>query len=454
MFPREVQDIIAQHLVEVYSNVAKFKEDFKFRTQLMQVFGGEYSDGVDLGLYSRLAKLLQESDLLDMDSNRAEFDIDMDQEEKTNRVVAHYSSILQEKDWDQVDIELVAVELQSVSIELFMSRMRRFRGGADLHGIAARLPEDGSISDAIKQEINGLTELLRRGYKSIVTSLKKIKKNQIRGGDRLGLLNTLAAKYNNDNNSIKDKDLKELVKLLAPGQKPADALQMIKNVAKGPRRIAILNELTSQLVERGESSITPDQLQQLQELLAPGRDALQMIKDKAGVMEDYNGFSCLTTTLHMQCRNKDKYISDLDSLEDYSFTTGVGTDATSTKHYNRLSKKYNKKELLEKIKEVYDEKCKETEVLKLRLRENETGFNFFPSIPDGKKNPLVKAIRPGAAERAGVKVHMEIKRVNEFDVEGIGHGQAHLVAKEVREAISTGYLELEVFKYVGYRKPK
>ena len=173
MFPREVQDIIAKHLVEVYSNVAEFSVGFV--TQLMQVFGGEYSDGVDLGLYSRLAKLLQESDLLDMDtSNAADIDIDMDQEEKTNHVVAHYSSILQGKGWDQVDIELVAVELKSVSIELFMSRMRRFRGGADLHGIAARLPENCSISDSVKQQIIELTELLKRGYRSILNSLKNV----------------------------------------------------------------------------------------------------------------------------------------------------------------------------------------------------------------------------------------------------------------------------------------
>ena len=230
MFPQEVQDIIAKHLVEVYSNVAEFKETFK--TQLMQVFGGEYSDGVDLGVYSRLAKLLQESDLLDMDtSNAADIDIDMDQEEKTNHVVAHYSSILQGKGWDQVDIELVAVELKSVSIELFMSRMRRFRGGADLHGIAARLPENCSISDAIKQEINGLTELLRRGYNSLVNSLTKIKKNQIRGSERLTLLSKLA----------------------------------------------------SQLVQQGEPSITPDQLQELRELLKVTNNeyALQMVKNTA-----------------------------------------------------------------------------------------------------------------------------------------------------------------------------
>ena len=230
MFPQEVQDIIAKHLVEVYSNVAEFKETFK--TQLMQVFGREYSDGVDLGLYSRLAKLHQESDLLDMDtSNAADIDIDMDQEEKTNHVVAHYSSILKGKGWDQVDIELVAVELKSVSIELFMSRMRRFRGGADLHGIAARLPENCSISDSVKQQIIELAELLKRGYNSLVNSLKKIKKNQIRGGERFTLL----------------------------------------------------NELASQLVQRGESSITPEQLQELRELLKVTNNeyALQMVKNTA-----------------------------------------------------------------------------------------------------------------------------------------------------------------------------
>ena len=66
MFPNGVREVIAKHLVEVYSNVLEFAPGFK--TTLMDIFGGPYSEGVELGIYSRLAVLLEKNGLLDIDN--------------------------------------------------------------------------------------------------------------------------------------------------------------------------------------------------------------------------------------------------------------------------------------------------------------------------------------------------------------------------------------------------
>ena len=72
MFPESVREVITQHLIEIYSNIYTFKtfgdvstSDIGFTSCIMEVFGGVTSeDGVALGEYSYLAKLLEASDLI------------------------------------------------------------------------------------------------------------------------------------------------------------------------------------------------------------------------------------------------------------------------------------------------------------------------------------------------------------------------------------------------------
>lgn len=181
---------------------------------------------------------------------------------------------------------------------------------------------------------------------------------------------------------------------------------------------------------------------------------LQKLQDVG--LDVTNGFRSLTAALHAKCRRDNRHISDLDSLDDYPFTT-VGTNgvdhATTIKHYNHLASKYEDDVLLEKMKAEYDRKCKETRVLELHLQPDDKGFGFMPTIP-GEENPFVKKVVDGSvADNAGVEVGMEIKSINDCDVEGIGK-PAQQVTDKVKEAMKDGYLKLVVFKYIGYRKVK
>ena len=108
---------------------------------------------------------------------------------------------------------------------------------------------------------------------------------------------------------------------------------------------------------------------------------------------------------------------------------------------------------MEKMKAEYDRKCKKTRVLELRLQKNDKGFGFMPTIP-GEENPFVKKVVDGSvADNAGVEVGMEIKSINDCEVEGIGK-PAQQVTDKVKEAMKDRYLKLVVFKYIGYRKVK
>jgi len=185
-----------------------------------------------------------------------------------------------------------------------------------------------------------------------------------------------------------------------------------------------------------------------------GDELLKMLKDaRLNKQFESNGFRCLTEVLFAKCKNDGKHISDLDSLVDYPFLE-ANANAETNKYYSHLSSLYDDEELLEKIKEVYDRKCKKTRVFKLRLRSNEISFGFAPAIPDGKKNPIIGLVVDGsAADREGVKECMEIKSVNDEDVEGIGP-PAQQVTDKVRMALPDRRLKLVVFKHTGWRKPK
>ena len=66
MFPESVREVITQHLIEMYSNIYTFKtfgdeftSDIGFTSCIMEVFGGDSEDGVDVGEYSYLASLFR-----------------------------------------------------------------------------------------------------------------------------------------------------------------------------------------------------------------------------------------------------------------------------------------------------------------------------------------------------------------------------------------------------------
>ena len=311
MFPESVREVITQHLIEIYSNIYTFKtfgdeftSDIGFTSCIMEVFGGDSEDGVDVGEYSYLAKLLEASDLIGLQ----EADI------KTKSIRARVTpgpapismkrlnSHLQEAGWEQADIERLHVQLNEAhcNFNLMMLRMRQFRAGARLHYIAAQLlalgdgsvvnQNDETIPSHITFMIKEVTRVLEQNDEQDTwRSLVKIQRNQLEGGNRLTLLSQLGAKRNRGEEITAD-ELAQLVASLADGTSDDDAMAMIQNQAEVQRengeRLGQIGSLLNQLAakqNRGEE-ITADELAQLKLSLADGtsdEDAMDMINNVA-----------------------------------------------------------------------------------------------------------------------------------------------------------------------------
>ena len=201
MFPNGVREVIAKHLVEVYSNVFEFAPGFK--TTLMDVFGGPYSEGVELGIYSRIAVLLEKNGLLVIDNlemvvedtKPAAATANNDNEDYVEPTTlgdtpsatseSKFIAMLSTKQLDPVDIQFLAGELETITLEVLMRRMRKCRAGARLQRIVADMPDDCRISSELKARIEEVVVVLKRSYNSVVRSMKKIKKKQVKGGQRL-----------------------------------------------------------------------------------------------------------------------------------------------------------------------------------------------------------------------------------------------------------------------------
>jgi len=257
MFPKDIREIIAQHLIELYSVVYEFETFSRkgFTTCIMDVFGGNSKDGVDVGEYACLARLLEESGLLDL--KKADIKSKSIREKmrpgptpiSTDKLIGK----LREKDWDRANIERLLVQLKEASddFDLMMRRMKQFRAGARLHYIAAQLLAVGdgsvvsrdvdSIPPHITTMIEEITKVLQQDENDTWRSLMKIQKNQKESGERLGklggLMSKLASIFNNAGGeegnglaTINNNRMLDELALLFPGGKEA-AINAIAKLA-------------------------------------------------------------------------------------------------------------------------------------------------------------------------------------------------------------------------------
>ena len=300
MFPEGIREIIAQHLIELFSNVYEFKTLLRkdVSTCLMDVFGGTSADGVNLGEYSHLARLFEEAGLLDLKEANLKSDSGPTPFSK-NKLI----TLLKEKGWDQADIERLRVQLKEANndFKLMMRRMRQFRAGARLHYIAAQLLElgDGSVVESnasipphITTMIEEVNEVLQQNDVSDTwKSLVKIQNNQLKGGKRLVKLQQLAAQYYRTG-EIDDDDLEELIELLAEKRTKEEAMEMIKGVAllqdDGRDRLTLLQQLAAEYNRTG-GEVNKEELKKLLKLLKDERtekEAMDMIKGVALLQDD------------------------------------------------------------------------------------------------------------------------------------------------------------------------
>ena len=254
-FPKYVCDFIHVNLIKVYCNVYP---DFNvgFTTRLMDIFGNDYA-GIDLSIYSRLAKLLDKSKLLNLDEvvnddDNVKHATDDDVRYATTVMcVRDILSSNQEHTWSEIDIDLLVNELTASELTLVMTRMKKFRAGARLHYIAAEMPNVfffNSLPTHIKGMIDAVASILGKDPMKILKSLKRIKKAQKKGGKRLSLINKLASIYNGHGvDAIKKRDLKKLIRLSKDGCTEADAIQMVENTAAAQVRFGALGGAQSKL---------------------------------------------------------------------------------------------------------------------------------------------------------------------------------------------------------------
>ena len=294
-FPKYVCDFIHVNLIKVYCNVYP---DFNvgFTTRLMDIFGNDYA-GIDLSIYSRLAKLLDKSKLLNLDEvvnddDNVKHATDDDVRYATTVMcVRNILSSNQEHTWSEIDIDLLVNELAASELTLVMTRMKKFRAGARLHYIAAEMPNVfffNSLPTHIKGMIDAVASILGKDPMKILKSLKRIKKAQKKGGKRLSLINKLASIYNGHGvDAIKKRDLKKLIRLSKDGCTEADAIQMVENTAIAQEgsgeRLSLLNKLAAKYnANNGDvGSIMPNISELVKLYKCTEEQAIEMVKNTA-----------------------------------------------------------------------------------------------------------------------------------------------------------------------------
>ena len=250
LFPMGIREVMNRHLVEVYSVFITFKKDFS--SQLMSIFGSDFAEGVNLGIYSHLAKVLETHNLLDLDVNPIHSypaeDVVEDAKPSANNdddpVVLHYAGILVTNGLNEIDIELFKIEMKDITIELFMKRIRKFRASARLHGIAALMPSGWATNSNVEipAHIDSMIEIVRttlnKSRRAIMASLLRIKAAQVQNGERLGALSKLASLYNTrggseGNGSVAVKAHADFITLTKSyGGDRAKAMEVIVKIAE------------------------------------------------------------------------------------------------------------------------------------------------------------------------------------------------------------------------------
>jgi len=181
VYHKTLLKIMTKHLIDVYSSVYPRLHDLQ-DSRIFEIFGSDHS-AIEMGMYSRTAKELDEKGLLNLDTNA---------DAEAVRV------LLLERDVSIGVISFFLKEMEGAStLSLIMDRMRRFRASQRLPYIASLLPKDvtslDSLSAELKCNIDAISSTLKKPTERVFQSLLKYQAAQ----DKTALLHQLARKYNN-----------------------------------------------------------------------------------------------------------------------------------------------------------------------------------------------------------------------------------------------------------------
>ena len=143
-------------------------------------------------------------------------------------------------------IDFIIEELESYSLSLVMTRMRKFRAGCRLHYIASIMPNVRyywRLPSHLKTMVNTIAKILGKSNKAVFKSLQSIKKAQQKSSERLSIMAKLAKVYNDagggDKGEAEVKKAKKQLKLLMKlgSIDEAAAMKIIKKTATSQRAL-------------------------------------------------------------------------------------------------------------------------------------------------------------------------------------------------------------------------
>ena len=191
-----------------------------------------------------------------------------------------------------------------------------------------------------------------------------------------------------------------------------------------------------------------------------GRNESGKLNYFVGLSEEY------TSLLHVALELHDLVgeYSNLASLE------GITFKGNTAKKFKALSEKYPD-ELLDKLKEVHNKKKIDTVTFEFNLNlvteakklgvamrgattpapARRKFIRMDPIPPNSLASEAVSIDKRFDGGKVKLQMHMEVKRINEHDVEGMGAGDMETIMQYWNEANERKFLKLEVFSIVNYR---
>lgn len=316
VYPEHVRTFIAANLVELYGTVHNFKRGFV--SLIMDIFGADYG-GIEIGIYSRLARKLEADGMLDLDVQAMDNDTvkaarKQESPDKERKAIIKFVERKLEPLWNSHDIQLLVNELDMYHLSLVMKRMGKFRAGSRLHYIASQVPPTFSfkklkgLDKHVKTMIKSIASLLEQSTEDVLRSLKNIKKVQLDGKQRFKYLNKLASIYNGKEdekdgvNEIKKSPMfAKLIKHLKDGSTEDDAVRAVINTAAAQvtngENLSLLSRVAALYNANGGKVATIKS--EIDELMAKYKytkdEAIEMVINTAAA-QDKNGtlLTCMT----------------------------------------------------------------------------------------------------------------------------------------------------------------
>ena len=264
----ELQETMSLNLITFYTNILEgdINSISDENKNLLAWFGKDWIDNdIDVGLLSLLAKHLA-----------GDGELTLDQVERINE-----TSIDNVDDKTIKDIYYSQLEIHNNDKAKLVNLIRRFRAGQYLQTLASQIDDFDDLTPEMEANIERVGTLLNKKKRQIINRLKRIKKAQEEGGERLALLNKLAARYLKEGKESIMDDISELKKYVRDGRTPDQIMEMVEDTAKaqeeGGERLASLNKLAARYLKEGKESIMDD-ISELEQHVRDGRTPDQIME--------------------------------------------------------------------------------------------------------------------------------------------------------------------------------